>query len=1051
MKYLVAQRRAVQLFFIIVLVAGLISLGQLGREELPEPVDEYDGMTITAQLPGASPQEVDRSIARPIHAALKSMSGVKEVDSNASEGALYSRVRFKRGASDPDTLSREISQRINQITDFPLETEGPHVSQFKARLWEDMTLVFTGGDDLGRHQQWRWVEQQISSLPGISELVIKGDRPRRIDVQVNGLAMAAAGTRIDQLAGQLHNALDERAAGRIDNRMDLHQLRVETRPQSPEALADIAVVTQGGYRPLQQLASIENTLEPERLSVTADSKAAWYINVYREPGSNIEIISEDIRAVVDEVNRGFEQRGESYRLLVLKDRSEMVKRSFADLQISIGLGISLVMLVLWLFVGFRNALHAALGIPFAFLASFIVMQWLGLNLNILTLFGLILVCGMVVDDTIVVLENILRHYEAGGDRLQALRRGVGEVAPSVVVATATTIAAFFPLLLMTGDMGKVLSAIPKVTIIALVASLVECFVILPVHLYSNQNHAAKRPLLHNAMARGAELCTAMTVRILDRPRLSLSLLIVLIALTVMMAAKTHFTLGNETEIRAVKVSVEFSHDTDLATTRRYLQQAEAALQSFRPAIAHIVNTAGWRQRGFYTEQQPYVATLEIFLSPEAMPIVSARPLSESLKETLRQQLPASAQLGVVLDTNTPSADSPIKVYVYSNNNESLLALAKQLRGQLATIPGLVELSDPLTNGIREDVFKVDHAAARRYGIGPGDISRLMHMAVTGFEVGKMELDGEMVPVHVSGAGSRFNDRHTLSHIALEDGRQLPLRQLGVFEHRQTAASITRNNDIRYLVIEGQIDPVEASLQQVQAGIEQLLASQQFPPGSRALQKGDFDEVAQSLVSMGQAALLAVGLCYLLLTLLCRSYTQPLVILLVAPLAVIGVVWGQWLSGDGLSLFGVAGIIGLIGIVLNDALVWIGFYNRRRPQVTTAREAAIATVSLRFRPIFLTTITTVLALLPAAVFGAGIATDIARITVFGLSGATLLLLLFFPLFVVSMERCQDSCSRLLTVCATKQWTVLGRVKLVMEKRQAMFNNKMFNNKINRRTD
>jgi multidrug efflux pump len=1049
MKYLVAQRRAIQLLFIIVLLAGLVSLGQLGREELPEPVDEYDGMTITAQLPGASPEEVDRRLARPIHAALKSMSGIKEVDSNATEGALHCRVRFKREAPDPAALSREVSQRINQITDFPLETEGPHVSQFKARLWEDMTLVFTGGSDLERHQQWRWVEQQLSSLPGISELVVKGDRERRIDVKVNGLALAAAGTRIDQLGRQLRNALDERAAGRIDNPMDLHQLRVETRPQSPQALAELVIEDRGGYRPLQQLASVANTLEPARLSVTADGEAAWYINIYREPGSNIETISTTIRQLADEINQGFEQRGESYRLQVLKDRSEMVKRSFADLQMSIALGILLVIIVLWLFVGFRNALHAAVGIPFAFLASFIVMKWLGLNLNILTLFGLILVCGMVVDDTIVVLENILRHFETGTDKLQALNKGISEVAPSVLVATATTIAAFFPLLLMTGDMGKVLSAIPKVTIIALVASLVECFVVLPIHLYSNKHHKVHRPLLHRAMERGAETSAAMSARILNRPVLSLLLLLVLMVATAFIAAKIHFTLGNETEIRAVKISVEFSHDTDLATTRRHLQQAEAALQAHRPAIAHIVTTAGWRQRGFYTEQQPYAATLEIFLAPEAMSIALARPLSETIRGLLRQQFPDSAKLGVVLDTNTPSSDSPVKVYVYGNNNASLLALTEQLRKQLATVTGVIELSDPLTNGIREQIFRVDHAAARHYGIGPGDIALLMHMAVTGFEIGKMELEGELVPVHVSGAGARFDDRHTLNHISLEDGRQLPLSQLGVFERSQSAASITRNNDIRYLVIEGQVDAAQASLQQVQADIELLLAGLEFPPGSRAQQKGDFDDVAQSLASMGHAALLALGLCYLLLTLFCRSYTQPLIVLMVAPLAVIGVVWGQWLSGDSLSLFGVAGIIGLIGIVLNDALVWIGFYNRHRSQVPTAREAAIATVKLRFRPIFLTTITTVLALLPAAVFGAGIATDIARITVFGLSGATLLLLLFFPLFVVSLEGWQDSCTRLLNASMAKPWHLPAlprRAKPAIDKLQTM-SNKI----INRRTD
>lgn len=1008
MKYLITQRRAIQLLFILVLAAGVVSLNSLGREELPEPVDEYDGMTITAYLPGASPQEVDRQLARPIQAALKSIAGIKEVDSAAREGLLICRVRFKREHSSPAALSREISQRVNQITDFPIDTEGPYVSQYKPRLWEDMSLVFVGGDDVSRHQQWRWVQEKLRALPGIAELVVKGDRERRIEVRANGLKLAAAGTRIDLLAAQLQNSLAERTAGRVDHTMDLHQLRVETRPHSLAVLAALPTAINGSYYPLEQLATVHDTLEPAQIKINVNGEAGWYVRIYREPGSNIEKISAQLRTLIKDVNQGFEQRGEDYRLIILKDRSDMVKRNFSQLQSSIGLGITLVLLVLWLFVGFRNALHAAVGIPFAFLASFIAMQWLGLNLNLLTLFGLILVCGMVVDDTIVVLENVLRHMELGSDKLQALSSGVREVAPSVLVATATTIAAFFPLLLMTGDMGQFLSSIPKVTIIALTASLVECFIVLPVHMYGNKNRRqqGRKPLLHATMLQAANSCARITATIIKHPARSLSLLLVLALLTVFAARTLHFTLAKETEIRALNVAIEFSHDTDLDSVERYLLQAETQLQQYRPRIEKIVSMAGWRQQAFRNEQQPFLATLELMLAPEAMAITIAQPLADQVLATLHKQFPDSAILSVSLDTNKPASDAPVKVTVYGNDNASLNGLVEQLYAQLQIIPGAQELDNPLNNGVREQVFRVDHAAARRYGIGPGDIAKLMHMAVTGREVGKMELNGEMIPIYVMGEGIHTNDRRSLNYITLDDGRQLPLTQLGLFEQRQSAATIKRQNDIRYLVIQGEIDNAQTSVQQVQQDIDKLLQSTVFPVGSWAEQKGDFAEIAESLASMGKAALLALGLCYLLLTLLCRSYSQPFIVLLSVPLALIGVVWGQWLSGDSLSVLGLAGVIGLIGIVLNDALVWIGFYNQYRAQAASAAEAAVATVRVRFRPICLTTLTTVLALLPAAIFGAGIATDIARITVFGLSGATLLLLLFFPLLVVSAEQCQN---------------------------------------------
>ncbi len=384
--FLIRQRRAVQLLYVLVLLVGAVSVGQLGREELPQPGDEYDGVTITAKLEGASPEEVDRLLARPLHAALKDMTGIKEVDSEASEGFLRCRVRFKREENNPAALSREVAQRVNQISDFPARTDGPFVSRFRSHLWEDMTLVLVGGEDLGRHQQWRWIAQRLKALPAVAELVVEGDRERRVEVQLDALRASAAGIRIDSLAKQLRSALHESAAERLEVPMDLQQLRVKTRPGSPGALAALPITIDGELRPLPSLARVEETLEPARVAINVNGQPGWYMKLYREPGSNIETLSKQLQQVVAEVNAQLVDSGEEYQLLLLKDRSDMVRRSFAGLQFAIASGMALVLLVLWLFVGWRNAVHAALGIPFAFFASFIAMQWLGLNLNLLTLF-----------------------------------------------------------------------------------------------------------------------------------------------------------------------------------------------------------------------------------------------------------------------------------------------------------------------------------------------------------------------------------------------------------------------------------------------------------------------------------------------------------------------------------------------------------------------------------------------------------------------------------------------------------------------------------------
>ncbi len=423
LSWLLHQHRAIQCLFLLILIQGFYSLGQLGKEELPEPTNEMDGVSIVAYLPGTTPTEIDRQIARPIHLAIKDMPGVREVQSEAFEGYVSTRVRFKNSEADPGALSQEISQKVNQITTLPQETKGPYVSRYRSRIWEDMTLVFRGGDALARHAQWRWVANRLQSEPGVSELVVTGEGERRVEVQVDGLLAGSLGSRIDSVADQLEKALDQRSAGQIQDTKNLHSVQVETRPESVKELAGVPIFVGQEYRPLEMIAQVEDSLEPPSVLVDHDDQGAWYVQVYRQPGSNVEHLSRSIRALSEQINAQLKQDELPFELRVISDRSEQVKQSFADLKFAIALGMLLVFLVLWLFVGLRNALYAALGIPFAFLASFIVMGWLGLNLNLLTLFGLVLVCGMVVDDTIVVLEAIVRQRELGCDRYEAIKKG----------------------------------------------------------------------------------------------------------------------------------------------------------------------------------------------------------------------------------------------------------------------------------------------------------------------------------------------------------------------------------------------------------------------------------------------------------------------------------------------------------------------------------------------------------------------------------------------------------------------------------------------------
>lgn len=1010
LRWLIEQHRVIQLFFVLVLLCGYVSLLNLGREELPEPINEHDGMTITAKLPGASPDQIDSLIARPIHLAIKDIPGVKEVESEASEGRLLARVRFKAQERNTAALSREISQRVSQLTDFPDDIDGPYVTRFRSRIWEDMTLAFVGGDTLARHQQWRWVSDAVRSIPEVSELVVTGERERRIDIAVDGVRTAAMGSRIDHIARQITEALHQGAAGQQQSAKHLHQLRVKTHPASAQALDQITIRVGDSDQPLGMISEISETLEPARVFIDHNEGEASYIQLYREPGSNIETMAKGVRALADELNAGFEQDNLPFRLRVITDRSAQVVSSFSELRNSVALGIALVLLVLWLSVGLRSAFYAAIGIPFAFLASFIVMSWMGLNLNLLTLFGLILVCGMVVDDTIVVLENIIAHREKGAQGLTALSRGISEVSLPVIASTATTIASFFPLLLMTGDLGLFLSSIPKVVIIALLASLIECFIILPVHLYGVEKQRAPilQPLLLAAETGFTRLCGYLV----QRPIKALLLFFCLLASTAWPLHSISFTLANGTEIRGLNLAIELPTTTSLQSTRKYLLQIQPDLEEMQ-VFSDIVLKSGWRHLQFSNEQQPWLGSLQLSLNEAQRSPERAHAIAEKVQKLLQSSLPVGSMVNLSLDQNKPPSDPPIVIKIFSSNDNHLRDANTFVQDTLLELDGVRNLNDPLRGGMQQRVFSVDHASARHYGLAPGDVTRLLHMAVTGLEVGQLDLADERVPIYVTGSQGTTTQHKALTHITNADGNALPLARLGRFTDTAVPSTYFRRNDLRYVQVLGEIDATRITQAELQQSITQLIASAPLPGGTRIEQGGDFAEISQSLQSMLFTTLLALGLCYIILTLVCRSYFQPFLLLACVPPALCGVLWGIWITDSPLSILGVAGIIGLIGIVLNDALVWIDFYNRQRRKNVAALPATLLTLQRRFRPIVLTSITTILALLPAAIQGAGVATEIARITVFGLCSASLSLLFFLPVLVLSYDKVVMTVSALRT--------------------------------------
>jgi multidrug efflux pump subunit AcrB len=793
--------------------------------------------------------------------------------------------------------------------------------------------------------------------------------------------------------------------------LSMNRIRVKAQPKSIYELNSIPITIGSHTFSLGQIADVREVLEPEKILVDHGGKNAWYINVYRRKGTKIAELSKAINSVVEQANLQFMQKKQEMRLVVVQDRNFIVERVLGELGSAIILGMLLVVFVLWCFFGFHNALYAAIGIPFSFVATFIAMDIMGIGLNTFTLFGLVLVCGMIVDDSIVVLENICCKLEQGLCSIKAIKQGLMEVLPAVLASTGTTIAAFLPLLLMTGGMGEFVSQIPKVAILALVASLVECLVVLPVHIYQRRHKQVKMDkfkynLFNRTMELLGNIMSKCVARMVTIPYWLMTAFTALLMSSVALAYFTmDFELFDAEEVRSIRVHLAFPKTTDLTMTSRLLALKRPELEAV-PLIKDVIVLSGWNDYNYSQENRSHLATIEVILEKAAYEASDANKVSEQIDALLRP-LPGLEKLIIVQAKNKPPASSPVTIHLYGNDTQSLALANANVIAKLNTIASINNISNPMEDGIPEMVFNVDEEMAAHYGLQAKEIGQLLHFSVTGDKIAKIDRGDEIVDVYVLEKRPENWRTNSINQLTLSDGQVIPMSQLGTYSKNLAPDVVKRYEGNRFIAITANIDESIMSIFKTHREIERLVTDDLLPENVSFEQLGEFSKTQKSLTSMFQSALLSLGLVYLILAMLFRSYAQPLVVLMTIPLAYIGVVWGMSLMGRDISLFGLVGIIGLIGIVVNDSLVWVNCYNNLRLEKgvgrISSRKAAVIAVKLRFRPIMLTTVTTILGLLPVALSkSAGIAGSMASTIVSGLLAASILLLIFLPVCVVIID-------------------------------------------------
>jgi multidrug efflux pump subunit AcrB len=998
------------LTFVLVLVVGTMSFLQLPREK--DPTINFNWIQVMTALPGASAEDVEKLVTEPLEDAIQKVSDIKFISSTSREGVSSILVRFEdidertfdRRLND---LRREVQNKENQ--ELPPEAESPYIFEVTtANAFPTATLVVSGrADDENLRRQARLIKQDLERLRGVDQVGSLGLHEPELQVLFWPERLGALGITASDLADTVRAVFRDTSAGTAQVQGQQWLVRLVGTSSDPGYLARIPVMNAGGEVPLASLAEVVRGRQKPVDLVRYDGEPAVLLTVMKQAGTNT-------LALVDRINRYLEQRNAladatGVELVLLDDQTEVTRQALSVMQTNALLGLLLVLLVTWIFLGSRIALLIAIGIPFTLAGTFWVLSVLGQTLNNSVLLGVVIALGMLVDDAVVVVEAVYYRLRQGVETARAVLEALREVFAPVTAAVLTTIAAFLPLMLLPGIVGQFMLVIPLVVTTALAISLVQAYWMLPAHVTALGVNFRRPSRVQRARVRMTHWIQVKygraLIRVLRWPRASLLVVALLFtgALGAVGAGLVHVNFFAMDTLRIYYVNVEMPPGTPLEETVRTARVVEERVLG-RVREGEVRATAAYAGQMF-TETEPH------FGDHYGQVMVSLNPWHEGLRtvdemiEAMRADIvsvPGPLNVSFLRISDGPPTTKPINVKVRGDDFTEIRAAADALQGLLAAMRGVHDISDDDAGGRMELTLRLDHDAVLRAGLNPAPLARIVRMLVDGEVVAHMQHQGEKVEVRVRARPETLSDVQGLLRqtVALPDGGRIALSQLVHHETAESRGNIRHYNLRRTITVEADIDKELIDTVTVNRNLlsqwHQLVADY---PGIALDFSGELDDIQESLDAMGGLFLLGIGLIYLILGTQFRSYFQPLMILTTVPLAFTGVVLGLLITRNPLSLYTLYGVVALGGIAVNSAIVLISAANARLAAGMSVLHATVYAARRRVIPILITSLTTIAGLFSLATGLGGhslVWGPVATAIVWGLGFSTLLTLFVIPL-------------------------------------------------------
>ena len=995
------------MMMVALVVLGIFAYRELSIDLFPDV--DLPVVTVQTVYPGVAPETVETEVTKRIEEAVNPIEGVKHITSTTTEGVSIVVAEFELG-TDIHTAAQDVRSKVSALRrDFPAAVEEPVIERIDPADLPIVSLSVTSpqlsSKDLTTLAE-KVITKRLENIEGVGSIKIVGGQRREIQILLDPGKMKAYGLTVPEVVLALRRENIEVPAGKITGGTVEELVRIEGKFEDPRLFSSLIVKTiQGVPVHLDEIASVADAHEEQRTLALINGRRALALEIRKQSGSNTVDVAEGIKAALPKLNG--ELPGDT-RLSVVKDSSLFIREAVEDVQNTLVLGALFTVFIVFLFLNsWRSTVITGLTLPVSIISAFIVMGVMGFSLNILTLMGLSLSVGLLIDDAIVVRENIVRHMQFGKDHAEAARSGTSEIGLAVMATTFSIIAVFVPIAFMKGIVGRFFYEFGITVAFAVLVSLFVSFTLDPMLSSRWYDPAVETHRRRRGLAR---LLEAFDRRFMDLRgwyetsiafALRHRLLVLAASLLMFLGGLALFgSLGQEFMPSYDRGEFQVSFKTASGST---IEQTEAISNEIvgkilaREEVAYAFTTVGAGSSSALNEGAIYV---------KLRPREERRMEDRELRGALRAELADYGRAIVSLEDVPDMGDArPLQLSVQGPDTGELDRISARVMDVIAGVPGAVDIDRSLDRDKPEILVRIDRKLASDLGIDLESLAITMRALLNGEVATQFEdPDGDAYDVRVRLADWRRRSTEVLEDIDLLSSRKnsaggdllIPAGQVVSFERGSSLSQIRHMDLAREVRVFA--NTAGRPMGNVENDMREALERLQLPPGYSVSFTGESEEMAETFTNIYQALILAVVFIYLILASQFASFTHPLAIMLSLPLSLIGVAAILWATRDSLNIMSMIGLILLMGLVTKNAILLIDYAKRLRLEGRDRTGALIEAGRTRFRPIIMTTMAMIAGMLPLAFeIGAGseMRAPMARAVIGGLITSTLLTLIAVP--------------------------------------------------------